>query len=201
MLKKNTFVKIINLISRQEERHKEVEKALDLITDGHSVFTGSELYYDALMLALKDAMNDSEDYISWWLYDLDNPTDRKVYFDGKCMVLDTAEKLYDFLAGNYEAAVEIIRDENGNEKAKMTDALVLVKEVCSRCVRVHNDEGMDALDAENLASALWHCDAIQLDADDFDDVSFEFVKESDNGHGYTWDDVHYNHLHDSEEVI
>lgn len=96
MISKELFVKIIELIQKQDKIHDEVETALFKVTDGYVIFTGSELYYKALMELLTEVMDDHDNLIEWWLYEI-VPEESWVEADGVNYNLRTAEDLYSFL--------------------------------------------------------------------------------------------------------
>ena len=101
MIAKETFKKVIELIRKQEQVNDKITDTLSLFCDGNGLmFTGSEYYYEALMLLLKESMNDEGDYIGWWLYE---DVEKVIYLeDGTERRLDTIEELYDFLLENYK---------------------------------------------------------------------------------------------------
>ena len=53
----------------QSETNAEFSRALDLVGDGHFIFGVKNKYFEALMLGLKEAMNDKYEYIDWWLHE------------------------------------------------------------------------------------------------------------------------------------
>lgn len=53
----------------QREIDEKVGAALESVGDGHFVFGCKNRYLTALLLVLKEAVNDQYDYIDWWLYD------------------------------------------------------------------------------------------------------------------------------------
>lgn len=97
MISKETFVKAIRLIQEQGEINDKVESVLDLVGDGHYVFFGAPKYHEALMLVLKESMNDKYDYIDWWFFEA--TPDYQVWSeDGKKeWCLKEPEALYDFI--------------------------------------------------------------------------------------------------------
>lgn len=97
MLSKEAFCKALRLIQEQTDINIQVEKALDLVGDGHFVFGVNNKYYEALMMVLKETVNDQYDYISWWLYEA--TPDYKVWSkdEDKEWYLKEPEALYDFI--------------------------------------------------------------------------------------------------------
>lgn len=98
MLKKETFIKILGLIIKQEEIDNEVSKAIEKISDTWVLINSKNKYYEALHLCLKEVMNDKDDYIAWYLWE-DVP--KKVYIKKEAHDISTPEKLYDFLVKYY----------------------------------------------------------------------------------------------------
>ena len=97
MLSKEAFCKALRLIQEQTDINIQVEKALDLVGDGHFVFGVNNKYNEALMMVLKETVNDQYDYISWWLYEA--TPDYKVWSkdEDKEWCLKEPEALYDFI--------------------------------------------------------------------------------------------------------
>lgn len=69
MIPKELFLSTIEKILRQRERIDAFENALKDLCDGHPVFDRENLYLEALLDLLKFSMNDTYDYIDWWLYE------------------------------------------------------------------------------------------------------------------------------------
>lgn len=69
MISKETFCKALQMIQEQSETDAEFSRALDLVGDGHFIFGVKNKYFEALMLVLKEAMNDKYEYIDWWLHE------------------------------------------------------------------------------------------------------------------------------------
>lgn len=95
MLTKQEFVKIIKDIQENDKEHNELTKVLSKFCDGAGfLFLGdSKIYYNLLML-LKKEMNDSDNFIEWWLYE---DVEKIVRIRDKVYTIDTVEQLYDFL--------------------------------------------------------------------------------------------------------
>ena len=97
MIKKETFCNALKLIQEQDEINRQFSKALDLVGNGHYVFGAPNLYLDALLLVLKEVLNDKYEYIEWWLYESTRgkivlSADRSVQWD-----LSTSESLLDYI--------------------------------------------------------------------------------------------------------
>lgn len=79
MITKETFCAALGQIMEQREIDEKVGAALESVGDGHFVFGCKNRYLTALLLVLKEAVNDQYDYIDWWLYDAS--PDYKVWTD------------------------------------------------------------------------------------------------------------------------
>ena len=95
-LSKEVFCKALTLIQEQEKINEQFTKALDLVGNGHFVFGTENRYLEALLLVLKEAMNDKYDYIDWWLYDT---SDYMIWSGDEKQewYLKEPEALYDFI--------------------------------------------------------------------------------------------------------
>lgn len=62
MISKETFCKALQMIQEQSETDAEFSRALDLVGDGYFIFGVKNKYFEALLLVLKEAMNDKYDY-------------------------------------------------------------------------------------------------------------------------------------------
>lgn len=100
-LSKLTFCEALRLIKQQSEIDCKFSKALQEMGNGYFAFGCENKYLDALLLVLREAMDDKCEYISWWLYDTDDYT---VTADGgnKVWHLEEPEALYDFLMDDCE---------------------------------------------------------------------------------------------------
>lgn len=111
MISKKTFLKIINLIIKEEDEQNAFDYALKEYAP--SDFTGFAKMglLDDLVDILKDLMEDEHDYIGWWLWDSPErgkkPEYCKIWLgdsddpDTEVVVVDTPEKLYDFMVTEY----------------------------------------------------------------------------------------------------
>lgn len=87
----------MELIKEQDNINREFSLALEKVGDGHFIFGVENKYLDALLMVLKESIGDKYDYISWWLFE-DSPDNIVTSADGlQEWVLDTPEKLYDFI--------------------------------------------------------------------------------------------------------
>jgi hypothetical protein len=97
-ISKETFCTALHMIKEQDEINDEVTKALDKVTDGYFTFGSESKWLDALLMVMKEAMNDQYDYISWWLYDVSK--DYTVWENGengRRWCLEKPEALYDYI--------------------------------------------------------------------------------------------------------
>ena len=96
IITKETFCKALEMIQEQERINDELSQALQKVGNGHYMFGTENRYCDALLMVLKEAVNDQYDYISWWLYDTDDyiveTKDGSQKWD-----LQAPEALYDYL--------------------------------------------------------------------------------------------------------
>ena len=65
----DVFCSALKLIKEQEAVDDEFSKALQTVGNGHFVFGTENKYRRALLMVLKEAVNDVYDYIDWWLYE------------------------------------------------------------------------------------------------------------------------------------
>ena len=97
MISKETFCKAISLVLEQEKINDAFSAALQKVGDGPYVFGTPNRYFDALMLVLKEAVNDQYDYISWWLYEGAPTYEVSTADNTKTWFLKEPEDLYDFI--------------------------------------------------------------------------------------------------------
>ncbi len=96
-LSKESFCKALALIKEQEEINEQFSNALKLVGNGHFVFGVENRYLEALLLVLKEMVNDKYDYIGWWLYEATG--DYAVWSGDEKQewCLKEPEALYDFI--------------------------------------------------------------------------------------------------------
>lgn len=65
--------------------------------NGHFAYGTENKYREALLMVLKDAINDQYDYIDWWLYE--GVPDYKIWNEDESIEWDLTEPeaLYDFI--------------------------------------------------------------------------------------------------------
>lgn len=105
-ISKETFTKALELIKEQERINDEFGKALNLVGNGFFAFGCDNRFLEALLLVLKDALNDQYDYIGWWLYEA--TPDYQVWTDdhSKEWCLKAPGDLYDFILTECQNAEE-----------------------------------------------------------------------------------------------
>ena len=62
MISKATFCAALSLIKQQSAINEEFSKALEKVGDGHFVFGTDNKYLEALLMVMKEAVNDKYDY-------------------------------------------------------------------------------------------------------------------------------------------
>ena len=105
MLSFNEFEKVLNNVKKFWDRQTEIEKATDgclnmwELTDGGCI--------DDVLFLLQKVFYDTEECISYWVYDLDWGKDYKPgcvrNADGSDINLETMQDLYAFLLKNIKA--------------------------------------------------------------------------------------------------
>lgn len=110
VIDKQTFIEAIKNIRKQEEINEKISNALDPICEGNGFFyDGGRFYRQALLEVLKKAMNDEDEILEWWLYEIVGEGGHVVTVSDIEYVLKTSEDVYDFLVKYY------IDDGEGNE--------------------------------------------------------------------------------------
>ena len=97
MLSKSSFCEALRLIKEQDEINHKVSDALSLVGDGFYIFGANNKHFDALMMVLKEAMNDKYDNIEWWLYEAAPDYEISYPATGKLFCLKEPEALYDYI--------------------------------------------------------------------------------------------------------
>lgn len=104
MLTKDQFIDLMTKLIDLYEKWSRFAETFNLVNDSpRPTFV---THQDIALTAIKYAMNDTEDFISWWMYDCMESDKRYehtrpqaiVKVDGKDIKLDTLGKLYDYLA-------------------------------------------------------------------------------------------------------
>ena len=103
MISKKTFVDSINQIVKYAEMNDRVTSIYR--ENNVEYFPGQYFEYEGMVVRLlSEVMNDKDDWIGWWLYDCNYGRDtegRASYKDDSPIIVDTPEKLYDFLYNKY----------------------------------------------------------------------------------------------------
>ena len=69
MVSKELFCKALRMIGEQEAIDEDFGRALQKVGNGHFAFGTENKYRQALLMVLKETVNDQYDYIGWWLYE------------------------------------------------------------------------------------------------------------------------------------
>ena len=93
---KDTFCKALGLIQCQEKKDAAFSDALSQMGDGHFLFGVGNEYLRALLLVLKEAVDDTFDYIGWWLYETDD-YQISAHDNSKEWYLEDPGDLYDYI--------------------------------------------------------------------------------------------------------
>lgn|GEM_PF-1614840 len=103
VLSRETFGKVIGLIREQHEIDRQVSDSLEKLSDTFITVNSSNKIYDALYLVLEEAMHDTSQWISWWIYEMDYGEKAKkgsVTMNGKDIPVKTIDDLYNLLTEN-----------------------------------------------------------------------------------------------------
>ncbi len=97
MISKELFCKALQMLKEQEQIDNAFEEALQTVGSGFFVYAAENKYRDALLMLLKESVNDQYDYIDWWLYEA--TPEYKVWTEDetKEWILKEPEALYDFI--------------------------------------------------------------------------------------------------------
>ena len=97
VISKELFCTAIHLLKEQESIDDEFGRALQKVGNGHFAYGTENKYRKALLMVLKDAINDQYDYIDWWLYE--GAPDYKIWNEDESIEWDLTEPeaLYDFI--------------------------------------------------------------------------------------------------------
>lgn len=97
VISKELFCTVIHLLKEQESIDDEFGRALQKVGNGHFAYGTENKYRKALLMVLKDAINDQYDYIDWWLYE--GAPDYKIWNEDESIEWDLTEPeaLYDFI--------------------------------------------------------------------------------------------------------
>ena len=99
VISKELFCTAIHLLKEQESIDDEFGRALQKVGNGHFAYGTENKYRKALLMVLKDAINDQYDYIDWWLYE--GAPDYKIWNEDESIEWDLTEPeaLYGGAAG------------------------------------------------------------------------------------------------------
>jgi len=97
MMSRDKFKKTINMLIKKD---KEIGWFYDKFKSSFLIENTGE-YFGAIADLLSHAMNDKCEYVSWWLFECNYGQDTPyVWEDDKKIILDSIDKLYDFLVEN-----------------------------------------------------------------------------------------------------
>ena len=102
MIKKQTFCKILKALIALIDKNDKLQTAFEPFFD-EVIFTHTHEFQNSIINALSDEIDDTEDYISWWIWDAPDcgkSENSWVESDGIKIILKTPEQLYDFLRSN-----------------------------------------------------------------------------------------------------
>ncbi len=100
MLSKEVFCQALSFLLEQQKTDEDFAHALEKVGSGYFLYGTGNRYREALLLVLKEGINDRFDYISWWLYD--GPPGFEVWDEtaGRKWILREPEALYDFIVND-----------------------------------------------------------------------------------------------------
>ena len=100
-MKKETFVKAIELIKEHRKREDTFLAGLDAVSPDTNNDTFIYSAYESFLVELlAEELSDKDDVLGWWIYDTEFGTQEKfrsIFIADTEIELDTAEKLYDYL--------------------------------------------------------------------------------------------------------
>ena len=97
MISKELFCKAMNMLLEQDKIDNEFSNILQKYGNGFLPFGADNKCREALLLVLKEYINDQYDYIDWWLYE--GAPDYEVWSadQSKKWVLKDLGALYDYI--------------------------------------------------------------------------------------------------------
>ena len=117
MISKRTFVDTINKIVKYADMN---DKITSIYRENDVDYYPSQYfdYEEMVVRLLSEVMDDRQDWIGWWLYDMNygNEVELKSasYSEKEYIDLTTPEKLYDFLYNEYLSNNNCDSEENVN---------------------------------------------------------------------------------------
>ena len=99
LISKEVFCQALELIQQQDEINHKFSEALQELGDGFFLFGVQNKYLDAVLLVLREAMDDRYEYISWWLYEAKQSGEYIISApnENKSWDLKEPEALYDYI--------------------------------------------------------------------------------------------------------
>ena len=97
MISKESFCKALRLIREQENIDYAFSKALQTVGNGYIAFGSENKYREALLLLLREGVNDKYGYIDWWLYEASPGFEVWTDDGSKKWVLEQPVDLYEYI--------------------------------------------------------------------------------------------------------
>ena len=102
MLTKEQFCEVIDLIKKQREADDKFYDGMQMaFPDSYPPMLPNDNLWSALMKSLSYAMNDTAEFIEWWIYEDDMKGELTVTDNDVEYAFHNAEELYDYLAKIY----------------------------------------------------------------------------------------------------
>lgn len=98
-MKKSTFIRLMKELVRLKKLEEKLNTTLKEVLPDNNWFSFSP-YEEIARESIKEAMNDTEDWIAYWLYDLDCGKKAKinsVKINGEPVKIKTLSNLYDLI--------------------------------------------------------------------------------------------------------
>ena len=113
-ISKETFCKALSLLQNQREKDEAFSDALSSMGDGHFVFGADNEYLEALLMVLKEALDDRYDYIEWWLYETEDYCIQEAIGKKEWHLFEPAV-LYDYICNDCDHSSNQKKDAKGDE--------------------------------------------------------------------------------------
>jgi hypothetical protein len=99
MITKKTFIKTMEVLKKQRLQEAAISVLLEDMTEETHFFNVSEKVENALLNILAECFEDTDGWLSWWIYEKDFGQKKLKAYDvnKKGIKLNTAEQLYNFL--------------------------------------------------------------------------------------------------------
>jgi len=101
MLTKQQFCEVIDLIKKQREADDKFYDGMQMaFPDSYPPMLPNDNLWNALMKSLSYAMNDTAEFIEWWIYEDDMKGELTVTDNDVKYAFHNADELYDYLFKN-----------------------------------------------------------------------------------------------------